>query len=60
MYQSVQQLDALVSFIRFSPALVSANENERWADFVRIYNGPQYRPNNYDTDLEKVYASATN
>lgn len=30
----------------------------RWADFARLYNGPEYAMNHYDTKLEAAYEAA--
>lgn len=32
--------------------------DQRWADFARLYNGPEYAKNKYDTKLAKAYEKA--
>lgn len=57
--QSVQQqLDAFVAFVKFSPVLVSALTHKRWADFAFVYNGKNYKKNNYDVKLKEAYDQA--
>lgn len=50
-----EQLGATIAFIRNDPDLHRALQNRRWADFARIYNGPAYRRNLYDTKLAAAY-----
>jgi hypothetical protein len=60
MCQSIQQqLAAFVSLINFSPSLRRALDKRHWADFARHYNGPAYRANHYDTNLQEAYDAAT-
>jgi hypothetical protein len=60
MCQSIQQqLAAFVAFINFSPSLRRALDQRHWADFARHYNGPAYRANHYDTNLQEAYDAAT-
>ncbi len=60
MCQSVgQQLDGFVSFIKSNPHLLHAIQQKNWAEFARIYNGPSYRKNLYDTKLAAAYGKAT-
>lgn len=53
-----RQLDAFVSFIANNPTLKTALHDKRWAAFARIYNGPNYRDNDYDTILGQNYNAA--
>lgn len=50
-----QQLDAFVRFIEASPALHKALKARKWAAFARLYNGPAYARNLYDTKLARAY-----
>lgn len=50
------QLDAFARFIEADPALHKALKAKKWPDFARIYNGPAYKENNYDTKLARAYA----
>ncbi|QBQ72232.1 endolysin [Serratia phage Parlo] len=45
------QLDAFIRFIKADPRLVKAMKTSDWATFARIYNGPDYAKNNYDSRL---------
>lgn len=62
MYQSESaQLDAFVNFIQNNKAvkngktLHQALKDRDWATFARIYNGPSYKENSYDTKLADAY-----
>lgn len=49
-------LDAFVRFIEADPALHKALKARKWAAFARIYNGPAYARNLYDTKLARAYS----
>lgn len=49
------QLAAFIRFIESEPALVKSLKAKKWADFARLYNGPAYRENLYDTKLARAY-----
>ena len=49
------QLDAFVRFMHANPATHDALRNRRWADFARLYNGPAYASNKYDTRLAEAH-----
>lgn len=49
------QLDAFCRFIESDPALHRALRSLDWKTFARIYNGPGYRKNAYDTRLAAAY-----
>lgn len=48
-------LDAFVRFVKADPALNKALKSRKWAEFARIYNGPAYKENLYDTKLARAY-----
>lgn len=50
-YSAAGQLDCFVRFILADSRLVRALQQSEWATFARIYNGPGYQKNNYDTKL---------
>lgn len=50
-----EQLDALVRFIKADKRLHQAMKAGRWAAFARIYNGPAYKENLYDTKLARAF-----
>jgi hypothetical protein len=50
-----EQLEAFARFIEDDPALHKALKARKWADFARIYNGPDYKANLYDSKLARAY-----
>jgi N-acetylmuramidase len=48
------QLDAFVEYIK-SRGLADELVEHRWSDFARLYNGPQYAVNRYDTKMAAAY-----
>lgn len=56
MYASeADQLEAFVNFIRADKRLHAALKALDWKTFARIYNGPAYATNKYDTKLAAAY-----
>lgn len=51
-----QQVSAGARFIQSQPALFKALIRKDWATVASLYNGPNYKVNNYDIKLEKAYA----
>ncbi|WP_199898378.1 N-acetylmuramidase domain-containing protein [Methylobacillus glycogenes] len=51
-----EQFLAFTRFIKTDAALLKALKAKRWADFARIYNGPNYASNLYDIKLERAHA----
>ena len=49
-------LTAFAKFVETDTRLLRALQQRDWATFARIYNGPAYKKNNYDTKLAKAYA----
>lgn len=49
------QFDAFVRFIEADTALMKALKARKWADFARLYNGPDYARNLYDVKLQRAY-----
>lgn len=54
-YTSAGQLETFVRFILADPRLVKALRAGDWSTFARIYNGPNYAANKYDTKLAAAY-----
>lgn len=55
-----EQLNSLASFVIADKRLHTALQKGDWANVARIYNGPAYKENNYDTRLataQKKYTS---
>ncbi|APC15096.1 peptidoglycan-binding protein [Pseudomonas frederiksbergensis] len=50
-----QQFDAFVRFIETDPALHKALKARKWAEFAKLYNGPNYQRNLYDIKLQRAY-----
>ena len=50
-----QQFDAFTRFIETNPALHKALKARKWAEFAKLYNGPDYLRNLYDTKLQRAY-----
>ena len=58
MYSSESaQLDAFVGFIKSNPALNTALRNKDWPTVAKLYNGPDYKINKYDSKLAEAYNS---
>lgn len=51
------QLAAFTNYI-INSGLADELRDKRWADFARLYNGPEYDQNQYDTKLAAAYAKA--
>ncbi|MFV0474306.1 MAG: N-acetylmuramidase family protein [Pikeienuella sp.] len=49
------QLDAFVSFVAADSGMKNAIIKKDWAAFARLYNGSEYKKNNYDTTMETEY-----
>jgi hypothetical protein len=57
MYREVDDhLRAFVMFIRHNELLTDALRNHDWDTAARLYNGPLYYKNKYDTKLELAHA----
>lgn len=53
------QLDAFVSFVGANREMVDALQSQDWTRFARLYNGPEYAKNAYDTKLAEAFAAVT-
>lgn len=49
------QFRAFVTFLQTDNELQGALKAGRWADFARIYNGPQYASNSYHLRLQQAF-----
>lgn len=49
------QFTAFVTFLQTDNELHDALKGHRWADFARIYNGPQYARNRYHLRLQQAF-----
>ncbi|UEB94181.1 N-acetylmuramidase family protein [Pseudomonas sp. HN2] len=50
-----QQFDAFVRFIETDPVLHKTLKGRKWAEFAKLYNGPDYQRNLYDIKLQRAY-----
>jgi hypothetical protein len=50
------QLKHFTAFVASSRTLRSALQAHDWATFASAYNGPNFRVNNYDTNLAAAFA----
>ena len=50
-----EQFDALVRFIETDPVLHKALKARKWAEFAKLYNGPDYQRNLYDIKLQRAF-----
>lgn len=48
-------LDAFVRFVRLDPTLLQALRRHDWETVARLYNGPAYARNAYDTRLAEAH-----
>jgi hypothetical protein len=56
MYRSeADHLDAFCRFVSKQPAMLKMLQQGNWASFAKIYNGPGYALNHYDTKLAAAY-----
>ena len=53
-----KQLDAFCDFVLTDPRLLAALRGCDWPTLARLYNGPGYADNHYDTKLAAAYAAA--
>ena len=49
------QFEAFVRFIETDPTLHKALKAGKWADFAKLYNGPDYKRNLYDIKLQRAF-----
>lgn len=50
------QVDQMLEFIYVNKNLLKAAQDFNFTSFAKGYNGPNYKQNNYDTDLQKYVA----
>ena len=52
------QLDAFIRFVSLTPELVAALRAKDWTKVARLYNGPDYKKNNYAAKLNQEFIKA--
>lgn len=50
-----EQLRAFVNFVLADKVLAAALQQKDWAGFAARYNGPDYKSNNYDVNIQAAY-----
>jgi hypothetical protein len=57
-----EQFEIMLKFITLPKniSMYKALKGKRWADFARLYNGPQYSKNKYDIKLAAAYQKHNN
>lgn len=55
MQSEANQLDAFVTFLNHDARKRRALKQHDWAVFARLYNGPSYADNGYDSKLEAAF-----
>ena len=51
-----RQLDLFVRFVLENPAIHTALQQCKWAEFARLYNGPSFEKNQYDRRLAAAFS----
>ena len=51
------QMETFIRFIKANPQIHLALKAKDWKKFAKLYNGPAYAINKYDTKLAEAYAS---
>jgi len=54
----MNQLEAFLTFVKNTKGCYEALKNKDWSRFARIYNGPAYKKNQYDSKMAKQYSSS--
>lgn len=54
-----KQLGTFVKFLQVNPGMIAALKTKDWAKFARLYNGPDYASNSYDSKLATAYKEFT-
>lgn len=54
-----KQLEIFINFVK-NRGLADELVDKRWADFARLYNGPEYAVNKYDKKIAAAYIAAKN
>ena len=49
------QIRAFIGHIKSDPNLIKALINKDFTKFASIYNGPEYKDNNYDIKMQKEF-----
>lgn len=51
------QLKGMMNFIKSNSKMFAALSTLNWGEFAKLYNGPSYKENKYDTKLSSAYNS---
>lgn len=55
MKSEYTQIDMMMRFCSSEPGIVKAMKNKDFPTLAKLYNGPNYKVNNYDTKLKNAY-----
>ncbi len=58
MQRESAHVNGFFEFVRTSRGLLNAAKTKKWATFARLYNGPDYASNAYDTKMAAAYGAA--
>jgi hypothetical protein len=56
MTSEARHLESFVAFVQASAPMNRALRAKDWATFARLYNGPDFKQNEYDTRMANAYA----
>jgi RHS repeat-associated protein len=51
-----KHLGAFVNFVNSNPKMLKALQDQDWAGFAKLYNGPDYAKNKYDTKMADAFS----
>lgn len=54
-HSEYEQVKGMLNFIAANHKLIYALKKKNWPEVAKIYNGPSYAKNNYDTKLQEAY-----
>lgn len=55
MASELEQIKMFAEFIKSSPKMLKALKDKDWVTFAKLYNGPEYSKNKYDSKLSSAY-----
>ena len=54
-YSEAEQLKIAVKYLKTTPGLIDALKRKEWNNIARLYNGSNYKKNNYHIKLKNAY-----
>lgn len=55
MLSELEQIEMFAKFIKNNPKMHKALKDKDWSTFAKLYNGPEYAKNKYDSKLSSAY-----